>query len=69
MKKNISIVCNFISIILILAFGIKVMIDYSEYTVTLNSAPFYIWVLADALYLLLPAMIVFAVGRAVKKEH
>lgn len=63
MKKKISMLCNVISFVLVVAFVVKVLVDYSQYTTTLNSAPFYIWVLVDALSLVLPASIVFVIGR------
>lgn len=45
------------------------VVDYSKYTSTLNSAPFYVWILANALYLIIPAIILFAVGAIIKKNQ
>lgn len=67
MKQTISKWCNIASLILIICFAVKVAIDYSNYTSTLNSAPFYVWVLVDAIYFVMPAVIVFIVGIVLKK--
>lgn len=69
MKKNIPMVCNVVSFVLVITFVIKVIVDYTQYTTTLNSAPFYVWVLVDALFLVLPAIIVFAIGRITRKKQ
>ena len=69
MKKNIPMVCNVVSFVLVITFVIKVIVDYTQYTTTLNSAPFYVWVLVDALFLVLPAIIVFAIGRIKRKKQ
>ena len=69
LKKRIPIVCNAISLILVLAFAIMVIADYLQYSPVSNSAPFYVWVLVDALFLVLPSIIVFVIGRIVKKKQ
>jgi len=45
------------------------MIDYSRYNRTLNSAPFYIWIVVNAIYFLLPSVIAFMIGVALKKKQ
>ncbi len=45
------------------------MIDYSRYNCTLNSAPFYIWIVVNAIYFLLPAVIAFIIAVALKKKQ
>ena len=65
-KKNGAKLCDLIGIILLLAFILKTAMDYSRYTATLNSAPFYVWVLANALYFIIPAMAVFIVGGVLR---
>lgn len=62
-----SIFYTVITKVIVIAFAVKVIIDYTQYTVALNSAPFYVWVLVDALFLALPAIIVFSIGRIAKK--
>lgn len=62
MNNRISKWCNIISLVLIVCFIIKTIFDYGKYSSTLNSAPFYLWILVNALYFLLPALILFIVG-------
>ncbi len=50
------------SLLLTLGFIIKVLIDYGVYNSTLNSAPFYLWILVDSIYFLLPALISLLIG-------
>lgn len=69
MKKNVPMICNIVSVVLVIAFIVKNVVDYSKYTSTLNSAPFYVWILANALYLIIPAIILFAVGAIIKKNQ
>jgi hypothetical protein len=68
MKKTIPIICCIVSAILVIAFIIKNVTDYSHYSPTFNSAPFSAWVLANALYFILPAILVLVAGIIVKKK-
>ena len=68
-KKTIQIICNIISALLAIAFVIKTIINYFQYNILLNSAPFYVWILVNALFLLIPASIVFVVGVIVGRKH
>lgn len=68
MKKTIPIICCIVSAILVIAFIIKNVTDYSHYSPTFNSAPFSAWVLANALYFILPAILVLIAGIIVKKK-
>lgn len=68
MKKTIPIICCIVSAILVIAFIIKNVTDYSHYSPTFNSAPFSAWVLANALYFSLPAILVLVAGIIVKKK-
>lgn len=68
MKHKISKLCNIISLIFIVCFVIKTIYDYGSYSSTLNSAPFYLWILANAICLVLPALILFIVGIVLKKK-
>ena len=72
-KKKIIKVCNIVAFILTLSFLLKLVRDWFVYSTTLNSAPFYLWVMVDAAYYLLPAACIFLVGRFVqvkkKKEE
>ena len=69
MKKINGVnLCCALSILLFLGFIIKTIIDYSQYKSTLNSAPFYIWIIANAIYLVVPSIIVLVVGLAIKNK-
>ena len=67
MKKiNGVTVCYTLSVLLFLGFIINTIVDYSRYNSTLNSAPFYLWVLVNILFFIVPAIIVFIVGLVIK---
>ena len=68
-KKNIQIICNIISALLAMAFVIKTIINFFQYDTLLNAAPFYVWILVNALFLLIPASIVFVVGIIVGRKY
>lgn len=68
-KKNIPKICNIVSAILAAAFVIKSIADYTHYSNVLNSAPFYVWVLANAVYLIIPAIVVLVIGISAKKKQ
>ena len=61
-KKNLKPTCNIISIILIVIFVIKTIINFYQYDEMTNSAPFYVWIIINALCLLLPALLVYIIG-------
>ena len=70
MKNNrISKICFLCSVLLVIGFFLKVTRDYVVYTTTLNSAPFTIWMVVDALYFILPALLVMIVGIIGKKKN
>ena len=68
-KKNIQIICNIISELLAIVFVIKTIINFFQYDTLLNAAPFYVWILVNALFLLIPASIVFVVGIIVSRKY
>ena len=68
-KAAITKLYYIVSILLVILFFIKNVVDYSTYTTTLNSAPFYVWSAVNALYFLVPAVIVFIVGVIIKKKQ
>lgn len=68
MNNKISKWCNIISLVLIVWFIMKTIFDYGKYSSTLNSAPFYLWILVNALYFVLPALIIFSVGIIFKRK-
>ena len=65
MKKLIK-ACNMVAFIFLLSFFLKLGRDWMLYDSTLNSAPFYVWIIADAARYLMPAGFVFLVGRFMK---
>ena len=65
MKKLIK-ACNMVAFIFLLSFFLKLGRDWVMYNSTLNSAPFYIWVVANAIQYLLPAGATFLIGRFLK---
>ena len=65
MKKLIT-TCNIVAFIFLLSFFLKLGRDWMMYDSTLNSAPFYIWVVANAIQYLLPAGATFLIGRFLK---
>ena len=62
-------VCYGISVLLVLGFIVNTIIDYSRYNSTLNSAPFSVWILVNAIYFVLPAAIVLVVGLVLGKKR
>ena len=69
MKQKVPMICNIVSLILLIVFVIKSIVDYTQYSTSLNSAPFYLWVLVNALFLVIPAIILFVIGFVVKKKQ
>lgn len=68
-KENIFKLLYCVSALLIVGFGIRIGADAYQYNNALNSAPFYVFVLARAAEFILPALICFAVGLALKKKY
>ena len=56
------------SALMVFGFFIHIFIDYQKYLVSFTSAPFWIWIAADALLWLLPALIAFVAGYVAKKK-
>lgn len=67
-KLNRTKICYGISILLALVFIVKTAADYARYSSTLNSAPFYVWILVNVVYFILPALIAFVAGVILKKK-
>ena len=65
MKKIIK-ACNMVAFIFLLSFFLKLGRDWVMYDSTLNSAPFSVWVIADAVRYLLPAGFAFLISRFLK---
>ena len=69
-KKTIIKLVNITSILLLLCFVISIVTGYLRYYSydTLNSAPFSVWVLVDAIYFFVPALLLFVVGMILRKR-
>ena len=67
-KKKIIKFCKIIPIVLLVCFAISVTTGYARYSSTLNSAPFSVWVLVDAIYFILPGIILWITGIVLQKR-
>ncbi len=68
MKKISVKVCYTVSVLLLVGFIIKTIIDYGQYKSTLNSAPFYVWVIANMVWFIVPAVVALIVGLIIKSK-
>ncbi len=55
------------AILMVVGFCIHVIVDYHTYCTTLNSAPFWVWIVVDGLMWLIPALLAFLSGCIVSK--
>ena len=72
MKKiNIAKLCNAISVLLLSGFVMHTIVDYNRYynTDILTAAPFYLWVVVNTVYFIVPAVIVYAAGIFIRKKQ
>ena len=69
-KKKIIKLVNITSIILLFCFVISIVTGYLRYYSydTLNSAPFYVWVLVDAICYLGLSLLLFIIGMILQKK-
>ena len=56
------------SVLMVLGFCIAVLTGWYKYNTTLNSAPFWVWILTDAMIWLIPAAIAAVAGFVAKKK-
>jgi len=56
------------SVLMVLGFFVHVAVDWHQYNTTLNSAPFWLWIVTDALIWLLPAAVAAVAGFVAKKK-
>ena len=68
-KQKISRICGWVAIIMAVLFVPAVIVDWIRYNTSLNSAPFYIWIIVDAAAFFLPAAISFAAHLYFKTTH
>ena len=69
MKKKITTICKVLSVVLVITFIVLNIIDYVNYNPMITSAPYYVDLLVNALFLLMPAIIVFIIGIIIEKKH
>lgn len=67
-KLNGEKVCYGLSVILFVGFIVNTIIDYARYNSTLNSAPFYMWIIVNAIYFIVPSIIALIIGLAIRKK-
>ena len=53
---------------MVLGFVINLVVDYQKYQTSFTSAPFWIWIAADAMLWLIPAAIAAVAGYVAKKR-
>lgn len=69
-KENIYKILYAVSICLIVVFIIMSGIDYYIYHNTpVNSAPFYLCIISRAAEFIIPSIIVFIIGKALRKKY
>ena len=65
-KEKLIKICNIVALILTLSFPLRLVRDWFVYNTTLNSAPFWVWIAANAVLHLIPAAILFLIGQFLK---
>ena len=65
--KGYRLLCG-ASVLMVLGFCVNVIVDWHQYNSTLNSAPFRLWILCDALLWLLPALTAAAAAFVAKRK-
>ena len=68
-KETVIKACNGISGILLACFIVTTIADYRRYVTTLNSAPFSVWIMVNAMCFVLPAAIAFLIGIVIKRRN
>ena len=68
-RQKISRVCGWVALIMAVLFVPAVIVDWFRYNSTLNSAPFYLVIIVDAITYLLPAAISFALHLILKPKY
>lgn len=68
-KENIYKILYMVCIFLIIGFGIRLGVDYFKYDRANNSAPFYTFVIERTIEFIVPSMIVFIIGKVMKRKY
>ena len=56
------------SVLMVLGFLIHLIVDYQKYQTSFTSAPFWVWIIVDAMLWLIPAAIAVIAGFVAKKR-
>lgn len=56
------------ALLLVLAFPVSAAYSWYIYTTTLNSAPFWLFLLVDAIHTLLPALVLLGISQILKRK-
>lgn len=67
-KKKIYKIMFAISIIFIILYFIRLLVDYNNYNPLFTSAPFYTYIIIRSLEFLLPTIIFLIIGLFLKKK-
>ena len=67
-RRTLVKICYFISLALLLCFVGKTVIDSVRYPSLFTSAPFYVYIILNALYFVLPAGMFFLVGWLINRK-
>ena len=68
-KENIYKFLYAVGILLIIAFAIRLGVDYSKYDTVNNSTPFYVFIIKRVVEYLLPAIAMFIAGKVTKNKY
>ena len=69
MKKFNGVkICYGASVLLFVGFIINTIIDYGRYNSTLNSAPFYLWIIVNGICFIVPAIIGLIIKKKIRKD-
>ncbi len=67
MKKNMLRIMYILIVLLLITFGVKSVLDYMKYTEA-NSAPFYVFILVNAIVYIAPAIMIFVVAKIISRK-
>ena len=68
-KENIHKFIYIVWIFLVIGFAIRLGVDYFKYDNTNNSAPFYAFIIERVVEFIVPSIVVFIVGKVMKKKY
>ena len=68
MKQHLYKLFYGAALVLLLAFCLATCMDYVRYNTTLNSAPFHVFILANAMVFLVPDLLCLLLGRFFKNK-